>query len=112
MLPKKYSLSKKKDIQQVFQKGQIYFSSFFNVKFMPNQLKHSRFCFIVSTKISKKAVDRNKLKRRLKAIVYKNLSNFSQNYDIIILTKPAALTINFKQLEKNLLFLFKKAHLV
>lgn len=108
MLSRKHSLTKKKDIEKVFKKGQIYFSSFFNIKFLNNNLTYSRFCIIVSAKISRKSVVRNKLKRRLRAIIYKNLANFSKNYDIIILTKPAAVVAEYKQLDQNLINLFKK----
>ena len=108
MLSRKYSLSKKKDIERVFQKGQIYFSSFFNLKFINNNFNYPRFCIIISAKISKKAVVRNKLKRRLRAILYKNLANISKNYDIVILTKPAAVTADYHQLEEKLIYLLKK----
>ncbi len=108
MLSRKYSLSKKKQVAEVFQKGKIYFSPFFNIKFLPNNLNHSRFCIIISAKISKKAVVRNKLKRRLRAILYHNLSNFSQNYDIIILTKPAAVVADYQQLQEKIQQFIKK----
>ena len=112
MLAKKYRLSKDKDIQQVFKKGQIYFSPFFNIKILPNNLDVSRFCIVISTKISKKAVVRNRAKRQIRAIIHKNLSKISQNYDFVILTKPAVTIAKFQELEKTLTFLFKKAKII
>ncbi len=112
MLARKYSLAKEKDIQQVFKKGQIYFSPFFNIKILANNQQNSRFCIVVSTNISKKAVVRNKLKRQLKAIIYKKLPQIKGNYDVVILTKVSAVAITFAELEKTLTFLFQKSKII
>lgn len=108
MLSKKYRLAKDKDIQPVLKKGKIFFSPFFNLKILKNNLENPRFCIIVSTHISKKAVVRNRVKRQLRAIIYKNLGQIKNNYDFIILTKPAVTVAKFQELEKALVFLFKK----
>lgn len=112
MLARKYSLAKDKDIQLVFKKGQIYFSPFFNIKILKNNQQNSRFCVIVSTNISKKAVIRNKLKRQLKAIIYKKIPQLQGNYDCVIFTKVSAVVIDFIELDKTLTFLFKKAKII
>jgi len=112
MLARKYSLAKDKDIQQVFKKGKIYFSPFFNIKILANNQQNSRFCIVVSTNISKKAVVRNKLKRQLKAIIYKKIPQIKGNYDIIILAKVSAVAITFTELEKTLTFLLKKSKII
>ncbi len=111
MLTKKNSLSKKTDIQRVFKKGKIYFSPFFNLKILSNNYSYLRVCIIISTKISKKAVLRNKIKRQLKVIISKKVNQIEGGYDLIILTKPAALAINFQQLNEYIDRLFKKAKL-
>jgi len=112
MLAKKYRITTTKDFQNIFKKGGILFNPFLNIKFLPTQLSNSRFGIIVSTKISKKATVRNKIKRQLRAIIYKNLANIKQNYDIIILTKPAITTQTITKIESNLIYLLKKAGLL
>lgn len=64
MIPRKYSLKTKSDFRYLFQKGEeAQFSSFF-VKFKYGP-KGPFFGIVVSSKISKKAVTRNKVKRLL-----------------------------------------------
>lgn len=111
MLARKYRLSKDRDIQLVFKKGQIYFSPFFNLKILANNLENSRFCIIISTNISKKAVVRNKAKRQLRTIIQKNMANISKNCDIIILTKPPVTIASYQELDKAYQTLIKKAKL-
>lgn len=108
MLAIKYRLAKDKDIQSVLKKGKIYFSPFFNLKILKNDLENSRFCIVISTKISKKAVVRNKVKRQLRAIIHKNLDQIKNNYDFVILTKPAVTVTNYQDLEKTFQVLLKR----
>ena len=112
MLSKKHRLTKDKDIQQVLKRGKILFSPFFNLKILKNNLQNPRFCIVISTNISKKAVTRNRAKRQLRAILYKNLDSINKNYDFVILTKPAVTVAKFQELEKALIFLFKKAKII
>lgn len=111
MLAKKYRLSANKEIKTVLQKGQIFFNPLFNIKYLKNNLLNSRFCIVVSTNISRKATIRNLLKRRLSAIIDKSLPNFSQNFDIVILTKPAATAANYQEISQVLQKSLKTAKL-
>lgn len=67
MLPKIYRLTKKKDFDAVYQMGKSVRSGLLAGKYLPNGLANSRFGFVVSKKISNKAVVRNKIRRRLSA---------------------------------------------
>ncbi|NMB48726.1 ribonuclease P protein component [Candidatus Kuenenbacteria bacterium] len=108
MLAKKNRLSAQKEYDLVFKKGQIYFSPFFNVRVATLIVGPSRFGIVTSTNISKKAVARNLIKRRIRAIISKNLANIKDNLSITIHVKPASLNLDYPSLEKELLFLFKK----
>lgn len=112
MLAKRYRLHFDKDIQQVLKKGKIVFGPFFNLKILSNKLDVSRFCIIISTKISKKAVVRNKAKRQLNSIIQKYLPKIKPDYDIVILTKPAVTVTEFKELEKGFTSLLQKIKLL
>lgn len=89
MLPKLHRLTKNKDFQKVFKKGKsIYFHEIcLCVKFFKNNLSHSRFGFVVSSKISNRASRRNKVKRLLREVVKKNLTRIKPGFDIVIVTK-------------------------
>ncbi len=109
MLAKEYRLSKDKDFQNVYKKGHILYSLFFNLKFLPNNPKSSRFGIVISTKISKKAVVRNKSKRQIREAIHKNIDNINKGFDVVILTKPAITTANQEKIEQTLIFLLEKA---
>lgn len=67
-----------------------YGGQFFNVRLARNGLLHNRYAFVVSKKVDKRAVIRNKLKRRLSACIEKMFSKIKTGYDIVFFTKKAA----------------------
>ena len=58
----------------------------------------SLFGFVISTKISKLAVTRNKIKRILSETVRLNYENIKDGYDIVFLLKPVAVKKESRQL--------------
>ncbi len=109
MLPKKQRLTKKR-LAYVFRKGQRFGNAHLNVRFIKNFQPHSRFSITVSAKISKKAVERNLLRRRIYEIIRLNPGVLPQKYDIALITKPSILTLNFENLKKTTLHLLKNIH--
>lgn len=61
-----------------------------NIKYSPNRLDVSRFTVVVGTKVSKKAVVRNKIKRQIRAIIYKQLPKFKPGFDLMFMVKKEA----------------------
>ncbi len=61
----------------------------------------SHFGFIISTKISKKAVIRNRIKRIMSEVIRKNLKNLKNGYDILFLIKHQAAKITKLELENE-----------
>lgn len=112
MLAKIYRITKESDFEKVFKNGKKVSSQDFIIRFMANGLENCRFSVIVSNKISKKATERNKLKRRIKATISKNLTNFRQNNDIIIITLDHSKKLKFDDLKDNLSGLMEKAKLL
>jgi len=111
MLKKENRLHLKKDFQCVFEKGNSRFNKYFGIKFLANELDFSRFAFIVSKKISKKAVVRNKVKRRLRAVVLADLKNIKTGYDVIIICLPSVLELDYHKMQQILLENFSNANL-
>lgn len=115
MLPKKNRLQKNKDFERVFKKGRFFKEDFLVLKVLFNNLKNSRFGFIVSSKVSKKAVLRNKIKRWLRAAVLSHLEKKAddkteKSIDIIIIVKPEQPKIkNFQEVKETINKIFKKA---
>ena len=63
---------------------------------------------IVSKKVSKKAVVRNKIKRRLREIFRLN-QNSLDSFDIVIIAKQNAAECEYADLEKNFIKALKNA---
>jgi len=103
MLPKKFRLTKTKEIDKVFKLGKSSFDGVLGVKALPAENNLSRFVVVVSTKVSKKAVMRNKIKRRLHEIVRSRLPKIKTGFDFFILALPAAKNCDYRGLEKSLL---------
>lgn len=101
-LPKKYRLPSKSEIEKVFKKGKIINSNFLSIRSNRNNLSFSRFVVIVSLKISKKAVVRNKIKRRLSEIIRLNILKSKPGYDLVFSVKTGILGQNYGELKELL----------
>ena len=89
MFPKKHRLGSTKNIQLTFRRGRNFFNSFFIVRYLPRPDEPSRFAVIVSTKVDKSAVKRNRLKRLLREMIKKKMA-FLPKGDYAVVVKPAA----------------------
>lgn len=63
--------------------------------------------FTVSKKVSKSAVERNKLKRRLREIYRRNKNVLPANVSVIIRVLPQAAGADFNEIKNEVLSLFK-----
>ncbi len=100
MFKKTYRLNTS-EFKEVFTLGKSIPNPFFLVKTKENGLTHPRFAVVVSKKISKRAVERNYLKRRfmhkLKDVVKK-----LPNKDYIFILNSGVKDIQYKDLVNNL----------
>ncbi len=112
MLAKQYRLQKDKDLKLVFKNGKAFSAGFLFLKLKKNNLQVSRFGFIVGKRISKKAAIRNKIKRRLREIIRKNLDNIKSEFDIVIWVKPVIADKNYQEIEQDIKELLKKSRLI
>lgn len=70
MLNRQYRL-KNNEIAEIARKGRKFQGELFDIRVWYSiNIEHSKFAFAVSTKIDKKAVIRNRIKRKLRAAVY------------------------------------------
>ena len=117
MFARCYRLIKSRDIQSVLKRGRYrHISSLFLIKWLKNDYKNHRITIIASTKVSKRAVDRNRIRRRLTNNIPGVLLQGPTNYDIVIVAKKDILkrldeahelflaflpTLNIKHAKKN-----------
>jgi ribonuclease P protein component len=100
------------DIKTLFARGKSVFDLTLGMKFRKNQLTDSRFTVVVGTKVSKKAVVRNRLKRRIRAIVEKKIPLVHGGFDVMFLVKKETIDQKPKELEAQIDRVFKRAKLV
>ncbi len=112
MLRKINRLKKTKDIERVFKKGKGLKEDFLILKTLKNDLNKTRFSFIVSQKVSKKATVRNKIKRRLRDLVKRKLNIIRKHTDNLLIAIPGLEIKNFKEIELTVEKLFKRAGLI
>ncbi len=109
MLPSQNRLKKKKDFEQVFKKSKDFKEGFLILKLAENNLKKTRFGFVVGLKTAKKASLRNRIKRSLKRIIKERLSQTAKGFDVVLMVGPGWNEKNFLVMPAILNRLLKKA---
>jgi ribonuclease P protein component len=112
MLSSKNRLKKKKDFEAVFKKGETIRGGMFFLKILNTLNKDSRIGFVVSKKISKKAVERNKIKRRLREALRHTIPLLGNSFDIICVALPNIRTNTFKEIGKEIEEALKRKKLI
>jgi len=105
-------LRKEKDFKNIIKNGRTIGNRFLILKFIENNLNAPRIGFVVSQKVSKSAVIRNKIKRKLRAIIRDEIKKIKEGYDLIFFSKKGIEGENFKELKESVNLLFKKAILL
>ncbi len=112
MLPKKNRLKRNKDFERVLKKGKGFKQDFLFLRLVKNNLDENRFGFIVSQKVSKKAVIRNKIKRRLRESIREKIKRLKQGYDIVLLPSPDIKEKSFKEIDQAIDKILTKAKIL
>ena len=99
MFKKTYRLNTS-EFKEVFNLGKTTQTPLFLVKTKENNLTHPRFTVVVSKKISKKAVERNCLKRRFMHKIKDTMGMFPNN-DYIFILNSGIKDIQYKDLLNN-----------
>lgn len=116
MLKKVNRLTKKNDFTAVM-RGKALYSPILLVKYRNNSHNISRFGFIISKKISKKATQRNLAKRRISEIIRLNLVKIAIGFDLVIIASPLIINkqgkvLKSKEIEKILLSTLRQGKLL
>jgi ribonuclease P protein component len=103
-------LHRDKDFQQVLKSGRrlVHPAIFIYIYPQPATGKIRRLGLITSRRIGN-AVQRNRLKRRLREIFRLNKDRLAPGIDIIFMTRPGAADLNYRQLQSVVYALFTKA---
>ncbi|MDD5098582.1 MAG: ribonuclease P protein component [Candidatus Pacebacteria bacterium] len=112
MLSQENRLKKKKEFEAVFKGGRIVRGNSFFLKFLDNGTNRTKIGFVVSKKVSKKAVERNKVKRRLREATREKKDDIDKGLSIVIVALPVIKDLSFEEIKKETDVLFKKGGLI
>ncbi|MCH8987162.1 ribonuclease P protein component [Patescibacteria group bacterium] len=108
MLPSAHRLRKTNDFKRVFKDGKGAQSDKIFLKVRSNKEGAIRIGIIVSKKVAKKAVDRNRIRRILSEGIRTHISRIKQGRDIVIVVLPGLDLQGTRDAEKITHTLFKK----
>ncbi len=111
MLPQKRRV-KKEQVNKILKEGRVFGGRAISLKtlFIPGQL--SAFAAVISSKTAKKAAERNQLKRRCKAIIFKALPFVEEGFLTLVFLNKESLKMKFSALEEELKKLFLRAEIM
>ncbi len=89
MLSKRYRFHSRGGIRYTYQKGKTLRSPSLSLVFAPNERGHQRFAVVVSKKVLKSAVGRNRIRRRVFEAIRLELPNFKTKQDSIFVVFSA-----------------------
>jgi len=102
VLKKINRISRRKEFLEIKNKGKIINSPLFGVVSLVDETQEIKFGFVISKKISKKAVDRNKIKRRMSEVLIKKIDKFKLGTKIVFLAKKSLLGAKIQEIETEI----------
>ena len=112
MLKKVNIITRKKEINKIFKNGKSSFDKIIGIKSFDNDLKINRFVIIIGTKVSKKAVVRNKLKRIIRSILSSEKNKIKIKQDCVIIVLPEIIKNDYTEIKKSIIKHFNKLRLL
>ncbi|MFN0059053.1 MAG: ribonuclease P protein component [Planctomycetota bacterium] len=107
-LPKRSRIAKRREFEQVFADGARVTSPELRLVGRPNGLDFARLGLAVGLRVSRRAVVRNQVKRRLREIFRRHRTHFLAGNDYILVAFAPAATLDCAQLREVLLRLAEK----
>lgn len=104
MLPKKFRLHNDKDIKRLVQGGKTFFLPQMTIKYQKNNHSGPRLAVVVSTKVDKRAVVRNRVKRQIREVLRLEVFKIKKDQDILFIVKKSCLDLNFAGIKKQINF--------
>lgn len=102
MLPKENRLKKEKEFEAVFKGGRTLKGKYVFLRYLINGTDKTKVGFVVSKKISKLAVERNKIKRRMREVVRLKRNSLKDGLSIVIVSLPQIKEAPYKEIKEDL----------
>jgi ribonuclease P protein component len=102
-VPVAKTIRKDKEFAAVLKQGYSAGGLVLRVKALRKNQESSRYGLIINTKVSKKAVERNRLRRRLRAILHDILPKLKGTHDLVLIMGPVARDMKSADLAPHLI---------
>jgi ribonuclease P protein component len=110
-MKQKYRLRRNSDFQRVRRNGKSYASPLMVLAFLRNELDYSRFGFVVNKHLGK-AVQRNKIKRRMREAARLRSHKVKPGYDLVFIARQPARQATFAEISEALHKLLQSGNLL
>lgn len=88
MLPAAHRLRRRVDFDNVYRRGRAVHSVLFKIIYRPNTVGTVRFGIVISNKTIKKATERNRVKRQIRAGLSALAPKILGGWDIVVVCRP------------------------
>ena len=110
MLKKDYKISTSKEYSFIYKTGKKVPGKYIILILRHNNADFNRFGIVASKKVGN-AVKRNRAKRQIREIIKNNNDSWKKGYDIVLIARTSINETSFAMLEKDLIYLVKRARL-
>lgn len=113
MLSKRYRFHSRGGVRYTYQNGKTIRGSRISLVFAENTRSKQRFAVVVSKKVMKSAVGRNRIRRRVYEAIRLQLGKITKPVDcIFIIYNKEVMEMEFKELQNLVVDLLKEAKIV
>ena len=113
MLSKKYRFHSRGGVRYTYQNGKTIRGSKISLVFANNSRNKQRYAVVVSKKVLKSAVGRNRIRRRVYEAIRMELPKIEKSVDcIFIIYSKEILDMDFKVIQKTIRDLLKEASIL
>ena len=113
MLSKKYRFHSRGGVRYTYQNGKAIRGSKISLVFANNSRNKQRYAVVVSKKVLKSAVGRNRIRRRIYEAIRIELPKIEKSVDcIFIIYSKEILDMDFKVIQKTIRDLLKEASIL
>ena len=104
---KKYIVKESRIFDEVIETGQKVKNHNFVIFYKKKKDSPTKYGITVPKKVGKAHI-RNKLKRKVRAIIRNSNKNYEKNYNCIIIIRNSCLKLNYQELSSSLQYLLDK----
>lgn len=113
MLAKEFRFHRQNDVKRVYRNGSSVRSKPMNLKYLENKKKTNRVAVVVSKKVHKSAVVRNRIRRRVYEVVRRCWDDTKQGNDLVFMVYDYKLAkADHEEVKSTIEDLLKKADLL